>query len=225
MYLYTKENEKIKFITSKCNKIGGEEKTNVYKISNNTCLKINKSADGIDLETLMLLKSLNLKNFYEIYDLYYNQKGKPKAYTMKYYENEEIDILTEESPYTINNLYSLLSSVNILNKNNILISDTHSENVILNKEKIIIIDADLYRINRFFQKSSLEFRNVDALRCLFESLYINALKKYHSEIYNELTIEIIKNLFQLYSSSQVRDTFGTLSIYKYPIDYIRSKVR
>lgn len=225
MYLYTKEKEKIKFITSKQNRISGEGKGNVFKISDDMCLKVNKSAEGFDLETLMLLKSLNLKNFYEIYDFYYNQEGQIKAYTMKYYKKEEIDILAEETPYTINNLYDLFLTVSTLNKNNILISDTHSENVILNKDKITIIDADLYRINRFFQKASLESHNLDALRCLFENLYIQALKKYHSEYYNKTTIYRIKSLFQLYNSLQVSETLKTLSTYKYPIDYVKSKVR
>ena len=225
MYLYTKENEKIKFITSKCNRIGGDAHGNIFKISEDTCLKINKSVEGFDLETLMLLKSLQLKNFYEIYNFYYSQNKKCNAYTMKYYESEEIDILTEESLYTINNLDNLLSSVNIINKNNIFISDTHLENVILNKEKITIIDADLYRRNRFFQQLSLELHNIDALRSLFENLYIHALKTYHHEYYNEITRLRIKSLFQLYGSSQVRNTLNTLSKYKYPIDYVRSKVR
>lgn len=225
MYLYTEENEKIKFITSKRNRLGTETKGNVFKISPDTCIKINKSADGLDLETLMLLKSLNLDNFYEIYDFFYTYDKKIKAYTMRYYENREIDILTEETHYTINNLSTLLSTVNILINNNILISDTHLENVILDKEKITIIDADLYRINRFFQKQSLEFHNLDSLRSLFESLYIYALKNYHSEIYNEFTLGKIKSLFKLCNQSQVHNTLNTLSQYKYPIDYVRSKVR
>ena len=189
------------------------------------CLKVNKSAEGFDLETLKLLQSLNLKNFYEIYNFYYNQNGILKAYTMKYYQSDEIDILTEKQSYTINNLYDLFLAVCILNKNNILISDTHSENVILSKEKITIIDADLYRINRFFQKLSLELHNLDALRSLFENLYIYALKKYHNEYYNETAVYRIKSLFQVYSTSQINGTLKTLSKYKYPIDYIRNRVK
>ena len=54
------------------------------------------------------------------------------------YKNEEIDILTEDTTYTINNLYNLLLTVRTLTENNILISDTHTENVILDREKITI---------------------------------------------------------------------------------------
>ena len=164
MYLYTETKERVSFKTSPNNKLGGKMHGNVYQISDDTCLKVYKSIDEIDLETLKLLKDLKLKNYYQIYDFYYDQNNSLKAHTMKYYKNEEIDILTTETIYTLDNLLRLLSSVNILNQNHILISDTHSENVILNKDAITVIDTDLYRLNRFFKQLPLEMHNLNALK-------------------------------------------------------------
>lgn len=225
MYLYTETKKEVQFNTSKNNKIGGHQQGNIFKLSEDTCLKVYKNIDDIDLETLKLLKYLNLKNYYRIYDFYYDKKGIFKASLMKYYKPEEIDILSETSEYTIENLLALLSSVSTLNQNHILISDTHSDNVILGKNEITVIDTDLYRLNRFFTQSSLEERNINALKYLFQTLYIEALKQYHPEYCSEITIEIIKNIFKLNTKASVENTINTLSQYKYPIDYIRKKVR
>lgn len=225
MYLYKESQEPVQFKTSRYNKIGGKMHGNVYKVSDNTCLKVYKTIDEIDLETLSLLKYLKLKNYYQIYDFYYDKEGTFKAHTMEYYPSEEIDILTEDTLYTLDNLFNLLSSVNILNQNHVFISDSHSENVILNKDGITIIDADLYRLNSFFKQLSLEMHNLNALKYLFESLYIDALKKYHPEYYNKLSVAIIKDTFKLYGTLAATDTYKMLSQYKYPIDYLKKRIR
>jgi len=145
---------------------------------------------------------------------------------MKYYKSDEIDILTEQTAYTLDNLLNLLGSVYILNQNNILISDMHTDNVIQSKESMTIIDTDLYRINRFFSQHSLERHNINALKYLFETLYIEALKKYHPEYNNEVTISTIKNMFNLYNNQSFDYLISTLSKYKFPIEYIiKKKVR
>lgn len=225
MFLYTEAKEKVRFKTSPNNKLGGKMHGNVYQISDDTCLKVYKRTDDIDLETLKLIKHLKLKNYYQIYDFYFDQDSNLKAHTMKYYKNEEIDILTTETSYTLNNLLRLLSSVKILNQNHILISDLHSENVILGKDTITVIDTDLYSINRFFKQLSLEMHNLNALKCLFESLYTEALEKYHPEYDNHMTQMIIKDIFKLYGTVAVEDTCRSLSQYKYPIDYLKKRIR
>jgi len=225
MYLYTESKKQVQFNTSKNNKIGGHQQGNIFKLSEDTCLKVYKNIDDIDLETLKLIKNLNLKNYYELYNFYYDKKGTFKASLMKYYKPEEIDILSEKAEYTKENLLALLSSVNILNQNHILISDTHSDNVILSKDQITVIDTDLYRLNRFFTQSSLEKHNINALKYLFESLYIEALKKYYPEYCSEITTAIIKNMFKLNDEESVENTLNVLTQYKYPIDYIRKRAR
>lgn len=225
MILYTKDNEKIQIHIKKENRIGGELYGNVYKLSDSSCIKIYKSIDDIDLETLKLIKKLDLKNYYKIYEFYYSNRGALKAHTMKYYTSEEIDILTTEMPYTLTNLANLLESVDTLNRNNIVIDDTHSNNAILGSTEITIIDVDLYHFNRFYNKFQLKVKNINALKYLFESLFIEAIIKYHPE-YNTFTVlEVIKSIFNLYDTSSVENTYRRLEKYKYPIDYVRKRVK
>ena len=65
---------------------------------------------------------------------------------MKYYDSEDIDVLTMPMSYILDNFYDLFESVTKLSDKNILIQDLHDGNVITNKNQIIVIDADMYDI-------------------------------------------------------------------------------
>lgn len=225
MFFYTKDNQKINIYVNKNNKIGGETHGNIYKFNDDTCIKVYKQADEIDKEVLELIKKLRLRNYYQIYDIFFDSKGTLKAHIMKYYKPEEIDILTTPMAYTLNNLYNLLFSVDILNKNNILINDMHTGNMILGDKNITIIDTDLYTFNKFYTNGQLHFKNLCALSHLFEQIYLEALVEYHPDLKNKITIEIIKNLFKIQNKLSIDDTFMLLEQYDYPIDYIKRRIR
>ena len=98
----------------------------------------------------------------------------------------------------------------------------HTENIIMNENGIIIIDTDLYTFNKYF---NLGNKNLSALSSLYINLYLEALTKYHPE-YNIFKIKkIIQGIFNTYNIKPETSLFEKINGYKYPIDYIRSKVR
>lgn len=224
MYLYNSNGKRIRYDLA--SRIGGEAYGNIYKLSDEECLKVYKGKpDIINKEILEYIKKLNLKRFYEIHELLYNKNNQFKAHTMKYYLPEEIDILTEPIDYTLSNIFNILDSVNTLTQNNILICDMHTGNIIINNDGITIIDTDLYTFNKFYVESTLRFKNISALQYLFQEIYFEAMKKYHSEYYSHTTSELIKNLFRLYSPREQEETHKKLTKCKYPIDYIKINSR
>ena len=83
MYLYNEENARVKFQIDPENRIGIGMYGSVFKINENTCLKVYKNSDEIKLEVLKLIKQLNLPNYYKLIDFYYNKNHIFKAHTMK----------------------------------------------------------------------------------------------------------------------------------------------
>lgn len=219
-------NESGKRVVYDCtNRIGGELYGDVYKLSEEECIKICKDKnEAPDKEVLMLIRSLMLKNYYEIYDLLYRKNGVLKAYTMKYYKNEDIDILTMPTEYTLDNLYNLYTSVEKLTKNNIFISDMHTGNIILSSDKITVIDVDLYTINKYYNSRGLRTKNSLALEYLFREIFLEALNEYHIE-YPRTARDTITELFTSYSGNIEEKVCKELSTSKYPIDYVRKKIK
>jgi len=144
---------------------------------------------------------------------------------MKYYEKEDIDILTAPSEYTLDNLFKILSSADKLSQNNILIEDTHSGNIIMTENNIIITDVDLYSFSHFYIERELKRKNIQRIGYLFNEIYNEAVADYHEELKNFIVSEQIRKLFTLQVPTQVEKIYSELSKYKYPIDYIKKRIR
>lgn len=222
MYLYTDEGKRKKYDTTSL--IGCGHYGDVYKLPNEECIKIYKGKNlNIDKEILIQIKNLLLDNYYEIYDLLYTKSSLLKGYTMKYYQNEDIDILTMPVEYTLDNLFKLSRSVEKLTENQIFISDMHTGNIIVNSSKITVIDTDLYTFNRFLDYSKLKTKNISALECLFREIYLEAVNKYHKEYIGYDTSQMVKELFRPHNYNIPENTCKKLSKFKYPIDYIKTR--
>ena len=200
--------------------IGGEQYGDVYKISDTECIKIYKKGQVVDESILKFIRELNLKRFYELFQFLYGRTQKFRAHTMKYYKPEEIDILTMPIDYTLNSLFDLYSSFNVLTEKNVFINDTHSGNVIINSDGITVIDTDLYTYNKGFSQNRLKTSNYSALRYLFVEIYIEALVKYHRELSSFNNKEAINELFNSIIYRDVNTIHKKLCRSKYPIDYI-----
>ena len=219
MYFYNKEGKRLNYTVG--DPIGGEMYGNIYKLSEDVCLKVYKKGQTGNEEILKFINELGLKNFYRIYELLYNRKGNFKAHTMKFYESSDIDILTMPMYYTLNNLYNIYESVIKLTQNNIFITDMHTGNIVIGDKDITIIDVDIYEFAKYFSSVKLNEKNTSALRRLFEEIYLEALKAYHPEYQNFNNIEIIRSTFELYNQSALDRTFKRLVKYKYPIDCLK----
>jgi len=218
MVFYDENNKRVSYDTS--NPIGGEQYGYIFKISEEECLKVYKRGQVVDDNILKFIRELNLKRFYELHTFLYGRTHKFRAHTMKYYKAEEIDILTMPIDYTLYSLYDLFESFGILTEKNIFANDTHTGNVIINSDGLIVIDTDLYTFNKFYSQSRLKTSNYSALRYLFTEIYLEALKKYHSGLSSFNNKEAINELFNSIIYGDINSTHKKLSRCKYPIDYI-----
>lgn len=219
MILYDKKGNRVNFNTE--DKIGGRTHGNVYKISDTECIKVYKKSSEVDIEILKLIKSLYLRNYYEILELYYSRSNIFKAVKTTYYQKQNIDILTMPTNYTLDNLFNISLSINTLTKNNVLVEDSHSENVIMDSNKITIIDVDLYSFNRFRTAKELKIKNLERLAYLFKEIYTEAITDFHPEYKDCITSALIGEIFNFYTPHHIESTYKKLSKYKYPIDYIK----
>lgn len=222
MVYYTEDGKRVKFDLKEEDVIGKGVQSKVYKISAEKCLKKLFDDEYGNYEILKLIRDLKLSSYYIIYDLLFNKKGSAlKAYTMKYYVSEEIDILTMPVDYTLYNFFSILDSIMILTENNVYVSDLHEDNVIMNSNGITVIDTDMYTKNRFFYADKLLAKNISAVRCLFKSLYLSSLNDYHEGEFKEPIVRKVTDLFRINSYNDAYNNVKKLSKYKYPIDYMR----
>lgn len=220
MQLYDKDGNVIKFSTDR--KIEeGKIYSNIYKVSEEECIKIFKNtSDELTLEILSLIRDLNLPSFYSIHDFYFDRNRDFKAYTMEYYKKDNIDILTMPTDYTLSNLYAIYNDIERLTDENVVVSDLHSGNVILNRDGITVIDADLYYQLFNAERYKLERKNLLALIYLFKDLYFGALDTFHNGSDTSIYFDSIRNLFDSYDADSIHRVYKKLSRYKYPIDYI-----
>lgn len=201
----------------------------IYLTSDNKCLKVfkesisRKDKDYFDEDVFNIIRQLKLKNFYKLYDLYYNKTlTKILGYLSEYYQKEDIDILTMPVDYTLNNLCNLYDSFLLLSKYNICISDVSMENTIINTREIRVIDTDLYYKDNKSSTIELLKNNIYTLGDLFICIYISSLKE--TDINKRIKmIEKIQRLFTINSTFGVEPVIKKLIKYKYPIDYLRKR--
>lgn len=220
MRLYDSNGEVVSFSTKE--KVGeGIIYSNIYRVSEEECIKIFKStSDELTLEILSLIRSLNLPGFYSIHDFYFDKNKDFKAYTMKYYQKEDIDILTMPTDYTLSNLYAIYNAIERLTDENVVVDDLHSGNVVLNRDGITVIDADLYYQLLNAERYKLECKNLLALIYLFKDLYFDSLDSFHGSCDTSIYMDSIRNLFDSYDPESIHKVYKKWSRYKYPIDYI-----
>lgn len=218
--LYDKEGKKYLYNVNKSIGIGST--AIVYKISDDICLKYISNDCAIDYSIISKIMNMNLDNFYKIYKLLFNYNGYFSGYLMQYYKDEDVNILTMPTDYTLDNFYKIYSSIKKINDSKIFIRDLHDGNIIMNKDKITIIDIDFYDCEYETSDDNVEKNNYSALMTLFEDIYRNALIKNKSFI----TSEDLNAITYLFSPKEdINMVYKKIKEYKYPIDYIKCKVR
>ncbi len=194
-----------------------------YKIFNNSISRKEESSEFSE-EVFNILKTLKLKNFYELYEIFYNRGlTRVTGYSSKYYKPEEIDILTMPTDYTLNSLYNIYESIQKMSEQKILITDMHEGNAILDSNKVTIIDTDLYYKSIFnYDKKEILNSNIYSLYSLFMKIYYDAIDKYHEQDFKHLSKKV-DDLFFPKRVNNVDTICKKLIKYKYPIDYLRKK--
>lgn len=230
MEVYTIDKKKYSFNTKLLFNQGFFGK--IYLTKDNKCLKIFKEPikrnnnKDFEEDTYNEIRNLKLKNFYELYDLYYDKTlTQILGYLSKYYQEEDVDILTMPTDYTLDNLCSLYDSFKKLSEHNIYTNDIHFGNVVLNSKKIIVLDTDLYYKGEQAEESKTFKENICNLNDLFVDIYLSCLGNHSfSSKYDRVYIaDKIQRLFLINSTYGIDPVIRKLIKYKYPIDYLRKK--
>lgn len=227
MIAYTEDKKRHNFNIN--NFIGEGEYGRVYLTSDNKCLKIfkqsisRKDKMSFDEDAFNIIRELKPKNIYTLGDLYYNKSlTRILGYLSEYCAKEDIDILTMPVDYTFDSLCSLYDSFVLLSEYNIRISDTCSQNVILNNSGITIIDTDFYYIDANSNKLAIKKSNIYDLGELFSWIYMNSLKETDFNKRSSM-IDKIEKLFIPIGTFGVEPVIKKLIKYKYPIDYLQNR--
>ena len=228
MRLYKEDGHSFLFIEE--NVIGEGAFGKIYKLDD-ICYKIfieslpkYKDNSEFSVEVFNILKKLNLKNFYQLYEVFYNKTlTSILGYSSKYYKNENIDIITMPTDYTLNNLYNMYDSIKKISELGILMVDSHDGNVIMNSKEITIIDTDLYyKVDTPFYHTHLLYSNIKSLLSLYKTLYYSSIDEHHDEDFSKYT-KNVESIFNPYEKDAIDVACKKLIKYKYPIDYLRRK--
>lgn len=203
-----------------CERIANGEYGIIYKASSDSCVKIFENIyQKYDLNCLKTIQTLSLESFYKIIEFLYHINGTFAGYLMTYYKSEEIDILTMPVEYTIENLKVLLEDIKTLSRNHIYAKDLGSHNVILNSNRIIVIDIDLYTFKHDIPTYNIYVSNKAIVFNIFKGLYDWSYYYYQHKEDIENIRTSTKEFFQSFNFDSVAKT---LTKYKYPIDYLSS---
>lgn len=217
MELYGCDGERL--IIKKGNKIGNGNNGTVYQIDNDKCLKIYRSSAWVNVDTLKIIKDMKFNNYYKIYDMLYDKDSNFKGMIMKYYPQEEVNVLMMEKDYLLDNVNGLGRDILSLIEKGIFIVDLNIDNTIINRNGITVVDADLYIYREDYDRDLLGRMGYATFRSLVKSIIIDSISMDKSmedvNIYKAIVENLVGNPFDTKSMEK------KLVRYKYPMEYIK----
>ena len=202
----------------------------IYKYNDELCFKVFKNIGFHEEEMALVLKSLNLKNFYKIIDLLYTGTLEYAGYMTEFYTKIDKDILLDKD-YLLDSINNIHDSITELNKRNILINDFHVANAIITDNGIIVCDADDFKhTNKIFASdeiTGMDFKNMKEANTYlnnyrFKVFLKNLLYDYLIKTYNPkdptMGYKLIKRLVDE-DSYDLSNFNNTLNKYDKPIEY------
>lgn len=217
MELYGCDGERL--IIKKGNKIGNGNNGTVYQMDNDKCLKIYRSSAWVNVDTLKIIKDMKFNNYYKIYDMLYDKDSNFKGMIMKYYPQEEVNVLMMEKDYLLDNVNGLGRDILSLIEKGIFIVDLNIDNTIINRNGITVIDADLYIYREDYDRDLLGRMGYATFRSLVKSIIIDSISMDKSmedvNIYKAIVENLVGNPFDTKSMEK------KLVRCKYPMEYIK----
>lgn len=217
MELYGCDGERI--IIKKGNKIGNGNNGTVYQMDNDKCLKIYRSSAWVNVDTLKIIKDMKFNNYYKIYDMLYDKDSNFKGMIMKYYPQEEVNVLMMEKDYLLDNVNGLGRDILSLIEKGIFIVDLNIDNTIINRNGITVVDTDLYIYREDYDRDLLGRMGYATFRSLVKSIIIDSISM-------DKPMEDV-NIYKAIVENLVGNPFDTKSMEKklvrckYPIEYIK----
>lgn len=218
--------KKVKIVLPKENLVDCGTEVDVYYCKDG-CIKIFKcKISDSSASVLQTIKVIRDPNLYCIHNLYYDSKALTahvKAYDMDYYKEEKLNVLTMPMDYSLDNFHDLCKLAERLSLYKIIVNDLHEKNVIMQRNRLIVIDADRWFKCDTFNYDYLVSENYRAIVHLLMRLYYRELVNFGK--IEPLEYNIYDKVLGNLESIKAQKIFQELSEYKYPIDYIEAKVK
>lgn len=166
-----------------------------------------------------VMKEIDSEHLVEIRDLLFQEKRESEmtpidAYTCRYVQPYADDILLMPTDYLTYNMNELSKVFTKFSECSIRVDDVKGENAIMQKDKIVLIDIDLfYKV--MMNKGELDNLNQLDLLKLFKEMLSSCVYEYE---HNLAFLNSISEIFE--GSSRVLDVIQKFQSYKYPVDYI-----
>jgi len=215
MWLYDSENQIIQIPIAR--KISHQYNAHfVYQTTDGRCLKRFRVHTGEEPDLLFQQKIqyLQLKNFFQIDEYFFNASHAFRAFIGPFYEQSQKDFLLETSDYLLDNFTNIFASFDKLSKERIETWDANLENTIFTDNEIIIIDSERYR------ESDREIQIIEHDNYLNACWILYSYLIYSAQIYPEFESTNFRDYF-CNNQSKGHEICRTLSKHKYPIDYLR----
>lgn len=198
--------KKVKIVLPKENLVDCGTEGDVYYYKDG-CIKIFKcKISDSSASVLQTIKVIRDPNLYCIHNLYYDSKA-----------------LTAHVKAYDNNFHDLCKLAERLSLYKIIVNDLHEKSVIMQRNRLIVIDADRWFKCDTFNYDYLVSENYRAIVHLLMRLYYRELVNFGKiePLENNIYDKVLENL----ESIKAQKIFQELSGYKYPIDYIEAKVK
>lgn len=205
----------------------------VHKIDDGMCLKkfdVMGNSNIKDMDAFNELMSLNLPNFYQIYQLLYGNtlgidgKQKIAGYLMKYYKETVDNILNMPMDYFLANFNDLIKVMKVLSQKYIHVNDLHDGNIILTDNRMVIIDADNYFRHGYSYDDTFAYNKKYLYYCLRDVMLKAFCDNY--DYTGEVRYDMSKSIIDLFNShNSYCNIKNKLRSYKKPIDYVISSVK
>lgn len=190
----------------------------VKKVYYDYCLEKNR----IDKEVYEIIKKIDSSYILKIHTLYYDLlKKRIMGYLADYYKPDQINILEEDIYYTLDNLHNIRLLFEKLASYFIKVDDVKILNTILQKDKIVLLDPDLFKIVDCSEDDCIKHNNQRLIN-LFKSIYEEVITTNLSQ-FKENPYFILDDLFKIDSDNLEDGIAKKLTKYKYPIEYFKDK--
>ncbi len=174
-----------------------------------------------------IVKELDSKYIVEFKDLLFKDKdAKAKTpidgYTCRYVRPEMVDILSMPTDYLTDNIDEISKVFAELSNRGVRVSDLKGSNVIIQNDKIVLIDIDLFHRVRTGKKKLNRLNQLDLLY-LFKEILSDSVYEYE---HNFNYLDVIDDVFADFSKSSdsVLEVQKQFQKYKCPADYLKSRL-
>lgn len=141
------------------------------------------------------------------------------SYMARYYSSDSINVLLEEVGYILDNFRELDLLFDVFTESGIKTTDVKSENTVINRDKIIIVDPDCFSISKV-SASTLKIQNKEMLLHLFKSICKTSVAEFSNS--REMMTKIDDKLADITVNKNTDIAYEISKKLKYvkkPIDY------